>query len=157
MAYAATSEAGPGASPVGGGTPWKFVIAGGAIVLAVAYLVVMGLQSSSVYFLTVSELEAKAAESRTQVYRVSGNLVPGTLVRESSGVGIHFQMADPASKPLAVTYRGGQVPDIVGDDVEIIAEGKLDAHGTFQASTILAKCPSKLESDPTEEHSYGTA
>jgi cytochrome c-type biogenesis protein CcmE len=83
---------------------------------------------------------------------VSGNLVPGSLVRDPSGLGISFSIADPsASRPLTVTYKGGQVPDIIGDNIEIVAEGKLDAQGTFAAINVLAKCPSRLaDAQPTE-------
>ncbi len=140
-----------------GGSNLKFFVAGGVIALAVAYLVLMGLQGTTVYFLTVSELQAKGPAAQNQLYRVSGMLVPGTLSRESSGLGIHFQIADEASSPLAVVYRGGQVPDIMGDNIEIVAEGKLDSQGTFTASTVLAKCPSRLENAPPEEHDYGAS
>ena len=132
----------------------KFFVAGGVIALAVAYLVLMGLQGSTVYFLTVGELQAKGPAAQNQLYRVSGMLVPGTLTRETSGLGIQFQIADTGSSPLPVVYRGGQVPDIMGDNIEIVAEGKLDAHGTFAANTVLAKCPSRLENAPPEEHDY---
>ncbi len=133
----------------------KFLVAGGTIVLAVAYLVLMGLQGSTVYFLTVGELQARGPAAHNQLYRVSGLLVPGTLARESNGLGIQFQIADAGSTPLPVVYRGGQVPDIMGDNIEIVAEGRLDTQGTFTASSVLAKCPSKLENAPAEEHDYG--
>jgi cytochrome c-type biogenesis protein CcmE len=133
----------------------KFFVAGGVIALAVAYLVVMGLQGTTVYFLTVSELQARGPAAQNQLYRVSGMLVPGTMSRESSGLGVRFSIADGASSsPLPVVYRGGQVPDIMGDNIEIVAEGKLDAQGTFTANTVLAKCPSRLENAPPEEHDY---
>jgi cytochrome c-type biogenesis protein CcmE len=135
----------------------KFIVAGGVIALAVAYLVIMGLQGSTVYFLTVSELQAKGPGAQNQLYRVSGMLVPGTLARESSGLGVSFSIADPNSPPLAVVYRGGQVPDIIGDNIEIVAEGKLDSQGTFTANTVLAKCPSRLENAPPEEHDYSAS
>jgi cytochrome c-type biogenesis protein CcmE len=137
-----------------GGQNLKFFIAGGVIALAVAYLVLMGLQGTTVYFLTVSELQAKGPAAQNQMFRVSGNLVPGSLSRDTSGLGIHFQIADPASTALPVVYRGGQVPDIIGDNIEIVAEGKLDAQGTFTANNVLAKCPSRLENAPPEEHDY---
>ncbi len=140
-------------SPLGGSNV-KFFVAGGVIALAVAYLVMMGLQGTTVYFLTVSELQAKGPAAQNQLFRVSGMLVPGTLDRESSGLGIRFQIADDASVPLPVVYRGGQVPDIMGDNIEIVAEGKLDAQGTFTANPVLAKCPSRLENAPPEEHDY---
>jgi cytochrome c-type biogenesis protein CcmE len=142
---------------VSAGSNLKFFVAGGVIALAVAYLVIAGLQATTVYFLTVSELQAKGPAAQNQLYRVSGILVPGTLERESSGLGIQFQIADTASQPLPVVYRGGQVPDIMGDNIEIVAEGKLDAHGTFAANTVLAKCPSRLENAAPDEHTYSSA
>jgi cytochrome c-type biogenesis protein CcmE len=137
-----------------GGRNLKFFIAGGVMALAVAYLVTMGLQGTTVYFMTVSELQAKGPAAQNQVFRVSGNLVPGTLAKDSSGLGIHFLIADSGSSPLSVVYRGGQVPDIIGDNIEIVAEGKLDAAGTFTATNVLAKCPSRLENAAPEERDY---
>jgi cytochrome c-type biogenesis protein CcmE len=138
----------------------KFVVAGGAIALAVLYLVLMGLQGTTVYFLTVGELQAKGPAAQNQVYRVSGLLVPGSMHTESSGLGIRFQIADATdgtTQPLSVLYRGGQVPDIIGDNIEIVTEGKLDSQGTFMANTVLAKCPSRLENAPPDEHDYSTS
>jgi cytochrome c-type biogenesis protein CcmE len=158
VAYVAQSN--PTLAPPGprrsllGGQNLKFFIAGGVIALAVAYLVTMGLQGTTVYFLSVSELQAKGPAAQNQLFRVSGNLVPGTLARDASGLGIQFLIADPTSGPLAVVYRGGQVPDIIGDNIEIVAEGKLNAQGTFMANNVLAKCPSRLENAPPEEHDY---
>jgi cytochrome c-type biogenesis protein CcmE len=130
----------------------KFFIAGGVIALAVAYLVTMGLQGTTVYFLTVSELQARGASASNQILRVSGNLVPGSLAHDANGLGISFSIADTASTtPLTVSYKGGQVPDIIGDNIEIVAEGKLDSQGTFAATNVLAKCPSRLaDAEPTE-------
>jgi cytochrome c-type biogenesis protein CcmE len=142
-----------------GGRNVKFFVAGGVIALAVAYLVMMGLQSTTVYFLTVGELQAKGPAAQNQLFRVSGNLVPGSLVKDSTGLSVQFQIADPnpTSQPLEVVYHGGQVPDIMGDNIEIVAEGKLDGHGTFTANNVLAKCPSRLENAPPDEHDYSAA
>jgi cytochrome c-type biogenesis protein CcmE len=80
--------------------------------------------------------------------------VPGTLAKDTSGLGIQFLIADPTSTPLTVEYHGGQVPDIIGDNIEIVAEGKIDTQGTFVANSVLAKCPSRLENAAPEEHDY---
>ena len=135
-----------------GGNNFKFIVAGGVIALAVAYLVTMGLRGTTEYFLTVSELQAQGPAAQNQMLRVSGNLVPGSLARDGSGLGIHFLIADDAAmSPLNVVYRGGQVPDIIGDNIEIVAEGKLDGAGIFTATNVLAKCPSRLaDAEPTE-------
>jgi cytochrome c-type biogenesis protein CcmE len=151
---ASVAESRPSGSALFGGQNLKFFLAGGVIILAVGYLVLMGLQGTTVYFLTVSELQAKGPAAQNQVFRVSGNLVPGSLIKDNGGLGVQFLIADPSSAPLSVVYRGGQVPDIMGDNIEIVAEGKLDKQGTFTASQVLAKCPSRLENAPPEEHEY---
>jgi cytochrome c-type biogenesis protein CcmE len=155
VAYAVQHADGQRPSPINAST-LKVLVAGGAIALAVAYLVLMGLQGTTVYFLTVGELQSRGSAAQNQVYRVSGLLVPGTLATDSSGLGIHFQIADPTAgaTPLPVVYRGAQVPDIIGDNIEVVAEGKLDASGTFTANTVLAKCPSRLDSTGPEERDY---
>jgi len=146
-----------------GGKNLKFIVAGGVIALAVAYLITMGLQGTTQYFLTVSELQAQGAAMQNQTLRVSGTLVPGSLEHDADGLSVHFLIADPAAvTPLTVTYRGGQVPDTMADtsagDVEIVAEGKLSSEGTFSANDVLAKCPSRLEdAAPPEEHDYAAS
>ena len=147
-------------SPLGGNL--KFFIAGGVIALAVAYLVMMGLQGSTVYFLTVSELQARGTAAQNQILRVSGTLIPGSLQRDTDGLSVHFLIADPAATtPLTVTYRGGQVPDTMSDtsanNIEIVAEGKLNAAGTFAATDVLAKCPSRLEDASPTERDYAAS
>jgi len=144
-----------------GGNNLKFIVAGGVIALAVAYLVTMGLQGATVYFLTVSELQAKGPSAQNQILRVSGTLVPGSLTREGDGLGVNFLIADPAAvSPLTVTYKGGQVPDTMSDtsadNIEIVAEGKLTSGGTFAATDVLAKCPSRLEDATPTERDYSS-
>lgn len=142
-----------------GGTNLKFLVAGVVIALAVAYLVMMGLQGNTQYFLTVSELQSRGLSAQNQMVRVSGTLVPGSLERESDGLGVQFLIADPsAASPLTVSYRGGQVPDTMSDtsanNIEIVAEGKLNSAGTFAATDVLAKCPSRLEDAAPTERDY---
>jgi cytochrome c-type biogenesis protein CcmE len=143
------------------GNNLKFVVAGGVIALAVLYLVTMGLRGTTEYFLTVSELQAQSASVQNQVLRVSGTLIPGSLQRQSDGMSVQFLIADPAATtPLTVTYKGGQVPDTMADssasDVEIVAEGKLNAAGTFTATDVLAKCPSRLEDATPTTRDYSS-
>lgn len=159
---ASVAQSSPTRGSLPGGNNLKFFVAGGVIALAVVYLVMMGLQGSTVYFLTVSELQAKGASAQNQMLRVSGTLVPGSLAHDADGLSVHFLIADAAAvTPLTVTYHGGQVPDTMADtsagDVEIVAEGKLNAQGTFAATDVLAKCPSRLEEAAPTEHDYATA
>lgn len=141
----------------------KVISAAVVIALAVGYLIFQGVQSSAEYFLTVSELQSKGAAAANQSFRVSGTLVPGSLHREANGLQVEFQIADDVENdaattaPLSVVYRGGQVPDIIGDDIQIVADGKVDAQGNLQASSILAKCPSHLEDATPQEYEYSSS
>jgi len=123
------------------GTNLKFLVAGGVIALALVYLIVAGLRGTTEYFLTVSELQAKSPTLQNQVLRVSGTLVPGSLMREADGLSVEFLIADGGDPPLTVMYKGGQVPDTMADasinNIQVVAEGKLNAQGAFTATEVL--------------------
>ena len=121
----------------------RFAIAGGVLVLAVGYLVLTGMQSTAVYYLTVGELSAQANPAGRPV-RVAGNVAPGTVEKLDGGLALRFVVQD-GSGSFPVVYKGGPVPDIFGEQVEVVVEGKLQPDGTFAADTLLAKCPSKFE------------
>ena len=119
--------------------PIKFAVAGGVLILAFVYLIVTGLNLGTAYYMTVGELRAKGATPGT--VRVSGDVVSGSIVR--TGTRVRFQIADSTGS-LPVVYSG-VVPDIFGDNIQVVVEGRTDAAGTFQATTLLAKCPSKFQ------------
>lgn len=124
----------------------KLLVAGGAIVLGIAYLIVTALQTSTVYYITVGELLARGTTAQAQQVRLAGDVVPGSVEKIDAGLAIRFLVHD-GSGQMPVFYKGGPVPDIFGDEVQVVVEGKVGPDGTFQASTLLAKCPSKFETD----------
>ncbi len=127
-------------------TGLKLFVAGGALVLGIAYLITTALQTSTVYYMTVGELRAKGPGIQGQQIRVAGDVTPGSLSKEDAGLAIRFLVEDRSGQ-IPVYYRGGPVPDIFGEEVQVVVEGKLGADGTFVASTLLAKCPSKFETE----------
>ena len=137
----------PVAAPASG-RRLKLLIAGGTILLGVCYLIVTALQTSTVYYMTVGELMARGSAAQTQQVRVAGDVVPGSVERIDAGLALRFLVHD-GSGEMPVYYKGGPVPDIFGDQVQVVVEGKVGPDGTFQASTLLAKCPSKFEADTT--------
>ena len=134
------------ASPASPGRHLKLLVAGGAIALGIAYLIITALQTSTVYYITVSELLQRGPAGAAQQVRVAGDVVPGTVEKIDAGLAIRFQVHD-GSGQMPVYYKGGPVPDIFGDQVQVVVEGKVGPDGTFQASTLLAKCPSKFEAE----------
>jgi cytochrome c-type biogenesis protein CcmE len=53
-------------------------------------------------------------------------------------------MADDGGS-LPVVYKG-MIPDIFGPGIQVVVEGRY-VDGTFQATSLLAKCPSKYTAE----------
>jgi len=121
----------------------KFIIAIAIIVLTVSYLVYGGVKDTMVYYLTVEELKAQVPTVYDSRVRVSGTVVPGTIIKDTNGA-LEFQITD-GTQIIDVAYDG-IVPDIFADDVEAVVEGVYAKNDVFEADTLLAKCPTKYES-----------
>jgi cytochrome c-type biogenesis protein CcmE len=127
----------------------KFLV-GGVLVLGTAgYLMASSIDETAQYYLTPTELATKVANNPRFVntgVKVGARVVDGTIVREASGRSLTFKMTDGA-KIYDVRYVG-IAPDTFTDGVDVVVEGRLDANGTFQATTLLAKCASRYENAP---------
>jgi cytochrome c-type biogenesis protein CcmE len=146
----------------------KFIIGGLLIVAAVIYLIVSSLQSSSQYFLTVKELQAKGAAITGRDVRVSGAVIGDSIKYDSNTLTLRFTVAnipgeqkeidrlgglakvlhmavtDTTSQRLQVVYQGVK-PDLLRDEAQAIMTGKVGQDGVFTASELLLKCPTKYE------------
>jgi cytochrome c-type biogenesis protein CcmE len=122
----------------------KILVAVGVVVAAVAFLLITAFQTNAVYYLTVSELQAAGPTLYGQSVRVAGNVVPGSIQRDPTSPVVRFEAQDGSGR-MPVLYRG-VLPDIFGDGIEVVVEGKYAENGSFTAQTLLAKCPSKFES-----------
>jgi cytochrome c-type biogenesis protein CcmE len=122
-----------------------------AILLA-AFTILVGLsfRGSMVYYLTVSEFLAHPPSGLDDHFRVNGRVVPGSISKQSGVLGAGFQMTDGQSA-LHVVFRK-ELPDTFVDDAEVVVEGSMK-EGVFQAHTLLAKCPSKYESQKKASYS----
>jgi len=128
--------------------PWSFLIAGLAILGAVAYLVYANTQANAVYYMTVSELKnCTSLACTTQSVRVAGVVQAGTIVRNDQTQTVHFVITQ-GKLTLPVVYSG-IVPDIFGPGIEVVVEGHYPGYGVFQALTLLTKCPSKFQAAPS--------
>jgi cytochrome c-type biogenesis protein CcmE len=78
----------------------------------------------------------------------------GTIVRMPTGQDVTFVVTD-GDATLPVRYHG-IIPDTFVDGADVVVEGQLTGDGTFEAHTLLAKCPSKYEAaDGTEQEMPG--
>ena len=128
----------------------KFIVAGLLIVGAVSYLMVSGIDDTMVYYYTLSELKEKKSDLAGVDLRIHGHVSSGTIRidRELSQVDF-LVMEKKTTHTLPVTYQG-IIPDTFKDGAEVVVEGtyQADRHH-FQATVLMAKCPSKYEEAQT--------
>jgi len=160
---AARSQAGDPALPVVADAEerkrgWGLLAGLVALMGGILVLVFNGSEDAVVYSYKVDELKAKAAELADRQVRVQGSLVYGTLVKRDKPCEHQFLMTQTGEKngvPLKVSFPQCVVPDtfreVKGVDVEVTAEGRLNADGTLEATKLFAKCPSKYEMRETAE------
>lgn len=127
----------------------KFLIGGGAILLSLAALVTwaMARPNSTSFFYTPSELVELPAGAQDEEYRLNGKVVPGTVTQQ--GLRTTFEISDGETAIPLTTEQA--LPDAFwtamandSSEVEVVARGLYDGR-TFQASEVLAKCPSKFK------------
>lgn len=112
------------------------MIATGAVILACAVgLVLFALEDAIVFFYTPSDVVEKniAAGQRFRL----GGIVKEDSVDRSAGSLVKFMVTDTADT-LNVVFEG-VLPDLFREGQGVVAEGKLNAEGTFVADTVLAK------------------
>ncbi|MBC7196202.1 cytochrome c maturation protein CcmE [Deferribacteraceae bacterium V6Fe1] len=125
----------------------KLAIIGIIVIAAVFYLISTGFKQSGVYYLEVHELIKDPSKYNTKGIRVSGDVVDGTVVKDTKNQHLEFVMADGTGEKMNVIYNG-IIPDAFTEEVQVIVEGKYDKDtNTFKATTLLAKCPSKYEAE----------
>jgi cytochrome c-type biogenesis protein CcmE len=122
----------------------KFLI-GGAIIAATIFALVgwaMTRPGSTAFYLTTTEVVKRGPTFGSDAYRVNGNVVAGTV--ERNGLESTFAITDGDTQLTVHTDR--PLPDAFRDDndTQIVALGTFDGRN-FNASEVLAKCPSKFK------------
>ncbi len=129
----------------------KFLLGGALVLGSAGYLMASSAKDTAQYFLTPTELAAKVATDpgfHDVGVKIGAKVVDGTIVRNPDGRSLTFDMTDGA-QTYRVSYRG-VAPDTFTDGVDVVVEGRLNADGTFQATTLLAKCASRYENAPDQ-------
>ncbi|WP_038039985.1 cytochrome c maturation protein CcmE [Thermorudis peleae] len=126
----------------------RWLIAALIIAGAVGYLMYTSLQSTAAsYFVTVSELQQRAAEVQGKRVRVGGQVVAGSIHTGGPGEPIRFAITD-GQQTLPVVYSG-VLPDIFTDGRQVIVEGVFRQGQPLEADTLLTQCPSKFQAQAT--------
>ena len=112
------------------------LIGGGVATLTLAAILVMfALKDSVVFFHTPSDILEKKVAAGERI-RLGGLVAMGSVVR-GEGTTVSFKVTDTL-KEIPVTYTG-VLPDLFREGQGVVAEGKLDAAGSFAADSVLAK------------------
>lgn len=116
----------------------RFAFVGlGLLVLGVATaLVLNAFQSNLVFFFTPTQV-ANGEVPKGRSFRIGGMVEDGSVKREADGLTVRFVVTDTA-KRVPVVYKG-ILPDLFKEGKGAVAQGRLDADGTFIASEVLAK------------------
>ena len=134
----------------------KFLLLGVGIVATMGTLLIVGMSGPGglSYYLSVSEFVA-APDQDGDGFRINGKVAEGSIIRQDTGQDVAFVVTD-GEAVLPVRYHG-IVPDTFVDNADVVVEGRLAGDGTFEAHTLLAKCPSKYEAaDGTVEEMPGS-
>ena len=111
------------------------VILGGVASLGIAAaLVLSALQSNVAFFFTPTQVQAGEAPHE-RAFRIGGLVKEGSLQRDRMTVS--FVITDTA-RDIPVRYTG-ILPDLFKEGRGAVAQGRLDAHGAFVATEVLAK------------------
>lgn len=136
----------------GTGVTTKYIFGGLLLLLFVGFLIFQVYQATTTtgaYYLTVGELYERTPSIYGERVRVNGNVVAGSEDWNAQEVTLRFSIADDSQHELPIVFYGPR-PDNFQRAASAIVEGKLLPDGSFEAETLLLKCPSRYEEDPEE-------
>lgn len=126
------------------------LLAVGLVMVAVGIVsvVLFTMKDKAIYSKPVDALILEKGKFLGRPVRVEGNLVHGSLIHHEKPCEYDFTIEKNGTQ-LPVKYTQCVVPDtfrdVPGMDVGVTVEGELQADNSFEATTVLAKCPSKYE------------
>ena len=112
-------------------------------------------EGTFVYYKNLEELRESGEVNSAA--RIHGFVVAGSIERDLSAKVVRFRVRSTPEGTvgsgedfLPVVYSSLETPDLFKDGAEVVVEGRLvgSDRGTFEATHILAKCPSKFEASP---------
>lgn len=127
----------------------KFVVGGLVLIALIVTLMVQATVSTGAYYMTVSELHGRSASLVGERVRVSGTVVDDSEDWRPQEVTLRFRIMDENGSQLPIVFSGPR-PDNFQRAASAIVEGELLPDGSFQAETLLLKCPSRYEEEPEE-------
>ena len=125
----------------------KVAIGMTVIVAAVAYLLLSGTTASTMYFLTVPEVQQQLStlQQASRPIRVAGQVTADPIQWDVRHLALAFHIGDGEAR-LPVQYTGVK-PDMFQAGVNVIVEGRIGRDGVLMASILMTSCPSKYQDE----------
>jgi cytochrome c-type biogenesis protein CcmE len=108
-----------------------------AVLVGFGYLRDGGIGDNLVYFLTPTELMARADTASQGAVRVGGAVVPGSVQWDADALDLRFLLGDGTTE-IEVTSEGAP-PQMFADGIEIVVEGRLAPTGVFESTNLMVK------------------
>lgn len=161
MSWQKTAPVGPPGRSWGG-ERLKFLIGGVLMLGAVLYLILSGTVGGAQYFISIEEI-TKNNDYIGRTVRISGAVDGDSIRYDSENLILDFSIANiptetndlaqtlhdalnnPNADRLIVHLEGEVKPDLLVHEAQAILTGVLQPDGTFHASELLLKCPSRYE------------
>jgi cytochrome c-type biogenesis protein CcmE len=125
-------------------TKTKMIIGVGTVLSVLGFLIIIGMSNATAFYMTVDEVIEKKTEAVDKPLKVSGFIVGESTQWDAERMLLTFQLEGESGERIAFQYQGVK-PDTFNDGWEAIVDGRLQPDGTFIASDLLVKCPSKYE------------
>lgn len=123
----------------------KIAVSFAVVAVVLIWITVSGFNENMRYYVEIPDVKAMEASELSKGLRVKGYLVPGSLEKKENSLEVSFVIEDQGEQ-LSVRYAK-ELPDTFKDGSEVLVEGQYTDDGYFDARTLMAKCPSKYETD----------
>ena len=121
----------------------KLTIAGLVIAGVTGYMAYLGASSSWQYYMTVQECVENSPQVAGRRIRVSGTIVPGSLVIAPDRLEARFSLSEAGSNLPVVC--AGPLPDDLSPTkaLEVVVEGRLEGSCLLRGDKLITRCASK--------------
>lgn len=127
----------------------KYVIAFAVVAAALGYFIVSSMSGEKLYYKDIAQL-IEEADASNRGFRITGDVSYDNFSVSKFEQYAAFEISDDSGKVLSVVYNGS-IPDAFEEGAQVILEGTYDKDANvFTAKKLLAKCPSKYESEGDE-------
>jgi cytochrome c-type biogenesis protein CcmE len=118
----------------------------------VGYLISASFVDNKISYLSINDLKATQKSFVGKEIKITGKVIGDKLEEKltSEGKVYRFRIKDKMTKnnpaEITVLYTG-VLPDSFQENADVVCTGELNKNGDFVAHSIIAKCPSKYESE----------